>query len=161
MGDLQLHIDPIAETGILIRKPIAEVFDAIVDPEKITKFWFTKSSGRIEEGKTVQWDWEMYNVHAHVKALTVEANKKIVMDWGSDAAGYTRIEWVFTPYENDYTFLNVTNSGFKGTGDEVVKQALGSTGGFTWVLAGLKAYLEYGIQLNLVADRFPKGFGKR
>jgi hypothetical protein len=25
------------------------------------------------------------------------------------------------------------------------------------VLAGLKALLEHGIQLNLVADRFPKG----
>jgi hypothetical protein len=30
-------------------------------------------------------------------------------------------------------------------------------GGFTWVLAGLKAYLEHNIMLNLIADRFPKG----
>jgi hypothetical protein len=29
-------------------------------------------------------------------------------------------------------------------------------GGFTWVLAGLKAYLEHNIMLNLIADRFPK-----
>jgi hypothetical protein len=30
-----------------------------------------------------------------------------------------------------------------------------STEGFTIVLAGLKAWLEFGIRLNLVADRFP------
>jgi uncharacterized protein (DUF2249 family) len=28
-------------------------------------------------------------------------------------------------------------------------------GGFTMVLAGLKALLEHGIELNLVADHFP------
>jgi hypothetical protein len=30
-----------------------------------------------------------------------------------------------------------------------------NTGGFTTVLDGLKAYLEYGIELNLVKDKFP------
>jgi len=38
-----------------------------------------------------------------------------------------------------------------------VKQALDSTGGFVLVLAGAKAFLEHGIALNLVADRFPDG----
>jgi hypothetical protein len=33
----------------------------------------------------------------------------------------------------------------------------GSTEGFSLVLAGLKAFLEHNIRLNLVADRFPKG----
>ena len=32
-----------------------------------------------------------------------------------------------------------------------------TTEGFTLVLAGLKALLEHGMRLNLVADRFPKG----
>jgi hypothetical protein len=32
-----------------------------------------------------------------------------------------------------------------------------STEGFSLVLAGLEAFLEHNIKLNLVADRFPKG----
>jgi hypothetical protein len=32
-----------------------------------------------------------------------------------------------------------------------------STQGFTLLLAGLKAWLEHGIQLNLTPDRYPKG----
>jgi hypothetical protein len=38
-----------------------------------------------------------------------------------------------------------------------VQQVTDSTGGFTLVLAGLKALLEHNIQLNLVGDRFPAG----
>jgi uncharacterized protein YndB with AHSA1/START domain len=44
---------------MLIRKPVAEVFEAFVNPDITTKFWFTKSSGRLEAGKQVQWEWEM------------------------------------------------------------------------------------------------------
>ncbi len=54
------------------------------------------------------------------------------------------------------TFVSITNTGFSGDGDEIVKQAIESTEGFTLVLSGLKALLEHNIILNLVPDRFPK-----
>jgi 3-methyladenine DNA glycosylase/8-oxoguanine DNA glycosylase len=50
---------------------------------------------------------------------------------------------------------------FSGNGDELVKQAIASTEGFVLVLSGLKALLEHNVILHLVADRFPKGLGKR
>jgi hypothetical protein len=55
------------------------------------------------------------------------------------------------------TFVTVTEEGFTGDGDELVKQVTDSTQGFTLVLAGAKALLEHGIRLNLVPDRYPKG----
>ncbi len=56
MSNLQtesLHLTrvPITETGMLIRKPVADVFEAIVNPEITTKFWFTSSSGRLAVGR--------------------------------------------------------------------------------------------------------------
>ena len=54
------------------------------------------------------------------------------------------------------TFLSIVHSGFKGDQDKIISQVRDSTEGFTIVLAGLKAWLEYGIRLNLVADRFPR-----
>ena len=54
------------------------------------------------------------------------------------------------------TFVDITCTGFEGNGDEVVQQALASTEGFTFVLSGLKAFLEHNVRLNLVPDRFPK-----
>jgi hypothetical protein len=45
----------------------------------------------------------------------------------------------------------------KKNNDKTMESVRSSTEGFTLVLAGLKAYLEHNIELNLVADRFPKG----
>jgi hypothetical protein len=38
-----------------------------------------------------------------------------------------------------------------------VKQVADSTQGFCLVLAGVKALLEHGIELDLVRDRYPEG----
>ena len=100
----------------------------------------------------------MYKASAQVDVKAIEPNKLILVEW-SGYSGPTSIEWIFRPYKNDTTFVSVMNSGFKGTDDEVVKQALDSTGGFTLMLAGAKAWLEYNIHLNLVLDRFPEGMG--
>ena len=145
-----------ARSEMLIRRPVAEVFDAFVDPRKTSKFWFTSGSGRLEAGKRVQWRWEMYDLKVDVDVKSIEPNRRIVVDRSSGEAP-TTIEWGFTPYSADTTFVSITNSGFTGDGQAITKQALDSTEGFTFVLAGLKAYLEHGVQLNLVADRHPGG----
>jgi uncharacterized protein YndB with AHSA1/START domain len=46
MNDPKLKKLPFAKTGMLVRRPVAEVFAAFIDPEVTTQFWFTKSSGR-------------------------------------------------------------------------------------------------------------------
>jgi uncharacterized protein YndB with AHSA1/START domain len=144
----------IGKAELLIRKPVAEVFEAFVDPSVTTQFWFTKSSGRLEAGKRVRWDWEMYNVGADVNVKVIEPNKRIVIEWMGNG-GQNPVEWNFTPQQNDTTFVRVIESGFSGTDDEIVAQALNSTGGFTMVLAGAKAWLEHHIHLNLVLDGKP------
>jgi uncharacterized protein YndB with AHSA1/START domain len=156
MDNLQLKQVPTTKTGMLVRKPVADVFEAFVNPRITTKFWFTRSSGSLEAGKQVQWDWEMYGISIPVTAKAIEPNKRIVIEW----PGYrspTTVEWRFTPQQDDTTFVSITEAGFSGDGDELVKQVTDSTQGFSLVLAGLKALLEHEVRLNLVADRYPKG----
>lgn len=156
MSHLQITKGPGAKTAMLIRRPVAEVFEAFIDPAITSKFWFTRGSGRLEPGKQVRWDWEMFNASAQVNVKAVEQNKRIVVEW----SGYdhpTTVEWTFTARPDDTTFVSIINTGFVGDADTQVQQALDSTQGFTFVLSGLKAYLEHGIQLNLVADHFPDG----
>jgi uncharacterized protein YndB with AHSA1/START domain len=141
---------------MLIRKPVADVFEAFVNPDITTKFWFTKSSGRLEAGKQVQWDWEMYGISIPVTAKAIEPNKRVVIEWPGDG-GSTTVEWRFAAQKDGTTFVSVTEAGFTGDGDQLVKQVTDSTQGFSLVLAGLKALLEHDIRLNLVADRYPKG----
>ena len=156
MSDLRLNRVPLVETGMLIRRSVAEVFEAFVDPDITTKFWFTKSSGRLEAGKQVQWDWQMYGVSATVTVKAIEANRRIMIEWPG-YSGPTTVEWSFTSLDDGTTFVRITETGHTGDGDELVKQATDSTQGFTLVLAGLKALLEHNVRLNLVLDRYPKG----
>ena len=97
----------------------------------------------------------MYNLSIPVEVKEVELNKRILIEWGNYGS-MTTVEWIFTPYENDTTYVTITNSGFQGDGDKVVSDALDSKGGFTWVLAGLKALLEHNIELNAIARCFPQ-----
>ena len=147
---------PIMNTAMLIRRPAAEVFEAIINPDITTKFWFTKSSGRLEAGKTVQWQWEMYEISIPVTVKDVEPNRRIVVEWRG-YSGLTTVEWIFESQPDGTTFVRITETGFKGNGDQLVKQVADSTGGFCLVLACLKGLLEYDVRLNLIADRFPKG----
>ena len=153
MSNLQLTQTPKSEVGMLIRKPVEAVFDAFVNPDVTTKFWFTKGSGRLEVGKQVRWDWEMYDISVPVTAKTIEPNERIEIEWPG-YSGPTTVEWEFES-RPDGTFVTIAESGFTGSGDELMKMVADSTQGFTFVVAGLKALLEHGIQLNLVADTHP------
>ncbi len=156
MTNLHLTKIPTTKVGMLIRTPVAEVFEAFVNPDVTTKFWFTQGTGVLEVGRPVQWEWEMYGFSIEVTAKVIEPSRRIVIEWPG-AHGPTTVEWTFEPEADDATFVSITESGFTGDGDDLVKQVTGSTEGFTLVIAGAKAYLEHGLQLNLVADRFPKG----
>lgn len=142
-----------AETQLRIRKPAAEVFEAFIDPEITKNFWFTKGSGKLKVNKEVTWKWEMYNVSTTVVPKEILKNKKILFEWGQTP---TTVEFQFKELKDGTTFVTVSECGFNKSGDELLIAIKGSTGGFTTVLDGLKAYLEYGINLNLIADKFPK-----
>lgn len=147
---------PVAKAEMQIRRPVREVFEAFVDPAITSRFWFTRGSATLEVGKQVQWDWEMYKFSAQVNVQEIEENKRTVVEW-SVYEKPTTIEWNFKALPDNTTFVSVINYGFVGDGDTVIKQATDSTEGFAFVLAGAKALLEHGVELNLVRDRFPAG----
>jgi uncharacterized protein YndB with AHSA1/START domain len=153
--ELVLTKTPIAEAGMWIRKPAHEVYAAFVDPIITTQFWFTKSSGKLEVGKRIRWEWEMYGATTTVAVKQLEIDKRILLDWNVDDRPNS-VEWTFTPSGPNATFVSIKNYGFEGDGDEIVAQAMDSEAGFAWVLASLKTYLEHGINLNLIGDRFPE-----
>lgn len=147
---------PVAKAEMLIHKTPDQVFEAFVDPAITSKFWFSKGSGKLEPGKQLRWDWQMYDFSVQVDVKVVERARRIVITWSAYGAP-TTIEWLFSSHGNDATFVTITNNGFVGDGDSVVEQAISSTEGFSFVLAGAKALLEHGVLLNLVPDRHPKG----
>lgn len=147
-----------ADAAMLIRRPVSQVFEAFLYPEITSKFWFTKGSDQLEEGKLVEWTWEMFNHTVRIEVKSIVPNETIIIQWGDNPEAI--VTWHFKSLGASETFLTITNTGFKGTTDELIAQIREATGGFTWVLAGLKAYLEHDLVLNLIADRYPKGLDR-
>ena len=63
---------------MLIRKPVKEVFEAFIDPSITTKFWFTKSSGRLEVENVSVGIGKMYGVSAELDVKELEQNNRIL-----------------------------------------------------------------------------------
>ena len=142
----------IVEAGMLIRKPAAIVFEAFINPEITTKFWFTKSSGKLEEGKSVTWMWEMYGASAQVFTKKIIPNQLISIQWGDPA---TTVDFEFTALTDNTTYLLIKNHGFDLQGENLIQAVKDNTGGFTTLVDSAKAYLEHNLQLNLVGDKYP------
>ncbi len=143
---------PVASAGMLIRRPVAEVFRAFADPAVTTRFWFTDSTGALEAGAVVDWTWAMYGASTEVAVKAVEPDRRILIDWDTRSAP-TEVEWRFEP-RGDHTWVTVENRGFTDDADGVAK-ALDSTGGFALVLGGAKIWLEHRIEPRFVVDRHP------
>ena len=143
--------DIYVQAQMLIRKPVEDVFEAFINPEITTKFWFTKSTGKLEEGKTITWEWEMYNGKSDVLVHEIIPNQLIKTEWGDPAV---HADYEFKEMEKG-TLVIIKSYGFNQTGEDLLKIINDNTGGFTTVLDGCKAYLEHGIKLNLIEDKFP------
>ena len=144
---------PIAQAGMLIRRPLSEVFQAFVDPAVTSRFWFSRSSGRLEPGVRIRWEWAMYGVGADVQVKAVEPGSRILIDWDTDTDP-TEVEWLFEA-RGDHTWVTIENRGFTGSAEEQTAKALDSTGGVALVLAAAKIWLEHGVPPLLIEDRHP------
>lgn len=143
---------PVVTCQMMIRKPVSEVFQAFVDPRITTKFWYTKSSGPLTLNQKVTWEWEMYGVSDTISVVELIPNKKIKFEWDNPP---TTVAIEFSVLSDEATYVVIKNDGFHQSGEELITALINNTGGFTTVLDGLKAYLEFGIELNLIKDKFP------
>jgi len=147
---------PAVDVGMLVRRPPDEVFEALADPSVTTRFWFTRSTGRMTEGAELAWTWEMYGVSSKVWVDEVRPGRVIRFRWdGYDPVHPTTVRFEFTPYQGDTTYLRITETGFTGDDGTQVSRALDSTAGFTFLLSSLKAALEHDITLRVTMDAHP------
>lgn len=104
-------IDPTVQAQMLIRRPLDEVFDAFVDPTITTRFWFTRSTGKLEPGAKVTWEWEMYGASADIHVEAIERPSRILIRWGGPS---TTVEWQFTSHGAEATLVRISTTGFRG-----------------------------------------------
>lgn len=138
-----------SNAALQIQKPIEEVFEGIVNPAKMTKYFISKSSGRMESGKEVLWKFPEFADKYPVKVINLEVNRSISFVWDPETVVYITLEKL----TDESTLVRVNESG-KELNENNLKWVLENTEGWANFLACMKAYLEYGIQLRKGAFDF-------
>jgi len=135
------------KVALKMQKPMHEVFEAIVDPSKMSNYFIEKSTGRIEEGKTLIWKFPEFDMEFPIRVTRVDKDKYISFFWDSMDGKEMLVEIMLIPKENNSTFVTVTEKSMPNdkTGIEWI---MGNTKGWSNFLACMKAYLEYGINLR-------------
>ena len=138
-----------SKATIQIQKPIEDVFEGIVNPKKMTKYFISESSGRLETGKEVIWKFPEFDDKFPVKVIKVEKNTLISLVWDSETVVTITLEKL----PDNSTVVKVNENG-KDLNQDNLNWALDNSGGWANFLACLKAYLEYGINLRKGAFEF-------
>ncbi|MBS4174397.1 SRPBCC family protein [Bacillus sp. FJAT-49736] len=131
-------------TKMKILKPAHEVFEAFVDPTKIGNFWFSSSSERWEEGKTITLKYEEYNAILEIKIAKIEQDKRIVFLWGPNDAE-NKVTISLKEVDPSTTIIEVNEDGFKENDPELVFKLIDNKEGWVFMLTCLKGYLEFGV----------------
>ncbi|MDM1551239.1 SRPBCC domain-containing protein [Empedobacter falsenii] len=143
-----------AKATIQIQKSKNEVFDAIVNPNKMNQYFIASSTGAIETGKIVEWKFPEFDDIFPVMGGDLKQDEYISFDW-SGGVDDMLVEIFLEKGENNSTIVKVIEHEMND--DEAgIKQLMGQTEGWANFLACLKAYLEYGINLRKGAFDFMK-----
>tara|TARA_R100000935_G_C2838531_1_gene169621 strand:+ start:1905 stop:2345 length:441 start_codon:yes stop_codon:yes gene_type:complete len=134
---------------IQIQKPIEIVFEGIVNPSQMTKYFISESSGRLESGKDVIWKFPEFDDQFPIREIRIEKNSSISFVWDPE----TVVKITLEKLKDNSTIVRVNENG-KELNDDNLKWALENSGGWANFLACMKAYLEYGIQLRKGAFDF-------
>ena len=137
-----------------IQKPIHEVFEAIILPEKMSNYFISQSTGIMEEGKNLIWKFPEFDLECPVKVQKIEKDKYISFYWENSGVDLL-VEITLSENENNSTLVSISEKSMEN--NEVgLKWLSGNSFGWSNFLACLKAYLEYNINLRKGAFDFMK-----
>ncbi|MBK8983747.1 MAG: SRPBCC domain-containing protein [Ignavibacteria bacterium] len=132
--------------AIQIQKPVSEVFEAIVDPEKMCNYFISESTGRMDEGENLIWKFPEFEDQAPVRIGKIEVNKFISFYWiidGEELITEIKLEAV----NDNSTVIRISEKSMENN-EAGIKWLKSNTEGWANFLACLKAYLEFGINLR-------------
>jgi uncharacterized protein YndB with AHSA1/START domain len=134
------------KAAMQIGKPATAVFEAIVNPEHMTQYFISESTGLMEEGKTLTWKWPEFDFTCPIRVDKIEKDRYISYYWPMDDEEL-KVEITLEPKENNTTLVSITEKS-RPNNEKGLAWLSGNSFGWSNFLACLKAYLEYGINLR-------------
>ena len=133
----------IARASIQIQKPVEVVFEGIVDPAQMTKYFISESTGHMDAGTELIWKFPEFPDKVSVKEIRTVTNQSVSYVWDKE----TVVTILLKAQADNSTLVKVTEDG-KDYNEENLNWVIRNTEGWANFLACMKAWLEYGIQLR-------------
>lgn len=136
-----------------ISRPIADVYEAVADPEQLSKYFTTGGArGRLKSGTEVTWDFHDFPGAFPVRVVEASPPNRIVINWDGEGSssedGTTTTTFEFESIdEGTRTLVTITESSWTPT-TAGAQSAFGNCQGWTGMLAALKVWVEHGINLR-------------
>ena len=137
-----------------ISKPINEVFEAIVNPEKMCNYFISQSTGRMETGKNLIWKFPEFDFECPINVVKIELNSLISYYWENSGQNLL-VEMKLSTVGDNFTLVKISEKSMENN-EAGLKWLSGNSFGWSNFLACLKAYLEYGINLRKGSFDFMK-----
>lgn len=138
--------------ALQIQKPIEDVFQAIIDPEKMSNYFISKGSGIMEENKELIWNFPEFEDDYPIQVDKIIANEYISYYWNVEEHKLL-VEIKLKTLNDGSTLVSVTEKSLD-LNEKGLKWLSGNSFGWSNFLACLKAYLEYNINLRKGAFEF-------
>lgn len=142
-------------TAIQILKPIEEVFEAIIDPNKMSNYFIAEGSSRMEEGREVEWKFPEFEDRFSIQVIKVKKPELIIFKWEGAKDKSLEVTMKLEKRGEDKCLLKI-NEGKMDNNEEGIQWLGRNSEGWANFSACLKAYLEYGINLRKGAFDFMK-----
>ncbi len=144
-GELELKFQVHAK----IARPVAEVFDAVYNPKKLSGYFTTGgASGPLDEGTTVMWDFADFPGAFPVHVRKVERNRFIELEWKAGDGDYnTKVRMEFESLNPNATLVRISESGWRKT-PEGLANSYGNCMGWSQMLLCMKVFVEQGTNLR-------------
>ena len=140
-ADLEVHVHE------RILRPVEEVFQALVDPARLGRFFVSRASGPLQGGTDVEWEFADVGARVRVSVREVEPNARVVFDWGASRVR-TRVTILLRSDRPGTTIVTINESRFPLQREGMLR-ALEQNAGWTYFICCLKAWVQHGINLRL------------
>jgi uncharacterized protein YndB with AHSA1/START domain len=131
-----------------VRKPLAATFRAVHDPRQLSRYFTTGgASAPLDAGRTVTWNFADFPGPFPVEVRECIRNTRLVIAWKSAAGGKNRVTFRFRKAGPRATEVRIRESGWPNT-PRGRAAAFGNCMGWSQMLAALKAWCEYGVNLR-------------
>jgi len=93
-----------------VLRPIADVFEAIINPEIISGYFISSASGRLKENETIIWSFSDVGGKMPVNVKKITDNELISFEWA--ASGETALVNIrLTAIDEQTTSIEITEDG--------------------------------------------------